>query len=84
MEPLTAVELYAPWCGHCQQFKNKYEEVAKSMKQLPPHPNVVLFYGIAIDYEDVDVKCMTVIELCSGSLDDICFRKLEKAKSEQK
>ena len=29
------VEFYAPWCGHCKEFKNTFDEVAESMGDLP-------------------------------------------------
>eukprot|EP00958_Prasinococcus_capsulatus_P003407 scaffold307_cov390-Prasinococcus_capsulatus_cf.AAC.24 len=29
------VEFYAPWCGHCKEFKSTYEEIAESMGDLP-------------------------------------------------
>jgi thiol-disulfide isomerase/thioredoxin len=29
----TVVIFYAPWCGHCNQFKPVYEEVAKMTKE---------------------------------------------------
>jgi hypothetical protein len=40
------------------------------------HPNIVAFYGVAIEYSSVEVKVMTVLELCAhGSLDDYLLDK---------
>uniref|UniRef100_A0A061S950 protein disulfide-isomerase n=1 Tax=Tetraselmis sp. GSL018 TaxID=582737 RepID=A0A061S950_9CHLO len=33
------VEFYAPWCGHCKEFKNEYEELGEA---LGPHPELIL------------------------------------------
>ncbi len=27
------IEFYAPWCGHCQQFRPVYEEIAKELSK---------------------------------------------------
>eukprot|EP00935_MAST-01C_sp_MAST-1C-sp1_P001397 g1397.t1 len=50
---------------------------AGNMKELR-HPNVVVFYGIAINYKDVEIECMTILELCAGSLDDRIFKSKEE------
>jgi serine/threonine protein kinase len=41
------------------------------MLQPLRHPNIVAFYGIAIKHGSVELEVLTVLELCSGSLQDM-------------
>ena len=40
------------------------------MKELR-HPNIVIFYGVSVKYESVEIVCMTTIELCAGFSDSV-------------
>jgi protein disulfide-isomerase A1 len=45
------VEVYAPWCGHCQKLAPVLEEVATALKDVPGAPVIV-----KIDNTENDVK----------------------------
>jgi hypothetical protein len=46
------------------------EAEARTMMKLT-HPNIVRFYGIAIEQTSMEVKVMTVLALCNGSVADL-------------
>jgi serine/threonine protein kinase len=59
-------------------LNERLEDAQAEAQTLQPlhHPNIVVFYGVAIEYSSVEVKVMTVLELCAhGSLDDYLFDK---------
>jgi serine/threonine protein kinase len=59
-------------------LNEQLQEAQAEAQMLQPlrHPNIVVFYGVAIEYASVEVKVMTVLELCAhGSLDDYLLDK---------
>jgi thiol-disulfide isomerase/thioredoxin len=44
--PITIMEFYAPWCGHCQNMAPVYREAAEMMSEIDNIPNPVAFAKI--------------------------------------
>ena len=45
----TVVEFYAPWCPHCQHFRNHYVDMADEVhRRIYGEPNI-MFYGLTCD-----------------------------------
>ena len=60
------------------QLLHEAQDEAKFLLPLH-HPNVVMVYGVSIQFDDYDVRCLTVLELCEkGALnDELLNKKLE-------
>eukprot|EP00935_MAST-01C_sp_MAST-1C-sp1_P001113 g1113.t1 len=60
------------------QLLHEAQDEAKFLLPLR-HPNIVMVYGVSIEFGDYDVRCLTILEICEkGALNDVLLdKKLE-------
>lgn len=59
--PNRVVEYYAPWCPHCQHFKHKYIELARTCTAMAKH------HGVDIEFHAV--SCTANGKVCENDKD---------------